>query len=731
MANEIAKHLLRRNNDQRFFTRWIAGEGIDISSEPGLLSGLASFFPLAKTVRGWQPADGDAMAMDGVADDTYDFVHSSHSLAHVADPLQALRNWIRICKPGGHLVVTVPDEDLYEQGVWPSTFNAGHQWSFTIHKPASWSPRSISLLKLLVHFQDDVEVLKIEKLDSAFNYALPRHDQSSYGLAESGIELVLKKRERAAADAPAVSDVEATFARAAILHQVGQLDAALEGYKSVLQDEPNHLPALNNLALLLSSEKRESLLRRALSINGDDPGTLQNLALLLAESGRFVEAKEVYEHALRVVPNDVRVVSALCDIYVVLDELDAAIALLERHASLFPAQDQVYCLLGKYCQAANRTADALACLERALSLNPDHTEAHILLGRLLWKRGDYERGANEMRWVSAAHAQASSEQAALFVDEAGQPLRQDGRTVVLSADSGAGDTLQFVRYAQSLAEQGARVIVECQDELVRLLRAAAGVAEAVPLGQLTETGDARVPMHTLIGSFRTTLARVPATVPYLRVDAGAAQAWRERMVSLAGEPPALRVGLYWDDEPTQWRDVHRSVPVEAMQPLAALAGVACFALRQGSSAPVAGLTDWSAELNDYADTAALVANLDLVITVDSAVAHLAAALGKPVWLLARFDSDWTWLEDRVDSPWYPTLTVFRQPRAGDWTAVLASVSASLGALLAERAAAAPVEAVARDEAPKAREAKDAKDTKALKTKAAKAAKPAKAVKKRR
>lgn len=680
MVNEIAKQMLRRSNDQRFFTRWISGEGIDISTEPGSLSQLSSFFPLMKSVHSWQPSDGNAMLMGSVADNFYDFVHSSHYLTHMDDPVQALGNWIRICKPGGHLVIAAPDEDLYEQGVWPSTFNAHHKWSFTIHKPASWSPRSISVLKLLMHFQDEIEVLKIEKLDAAFDYKQSRSDQSSNGFAESAIELVLRKRERPAAATAVVDNVEATFARAAILHQAGQVDAALEGYKEVLQLEPEHLPALNNLALLLGSEKRERLLRQALSIKADDPGTLQNLAMLLAESSRFDEAREMYERALQVLPNDSRVVSALCDIYVVLDDLDAAISLLESRAVLFAAQDQVYCLLGKYCQAANRTDDALVYLGRALNVNPEHVEAHILSGRLLWKKGEYERGASEMRWVWHAHAPALREQTGLFVDGAGQPIRQDGRTIVLAADSSPGDTLQFVRYARLLKEQGAHVILECQDELVRVLRRADGVDEVVALGQVLEGGDTRVPMHNLIGAFRTTLARVPITVPYVHVDTVLATAWRERMASQTG----FRVGLYWDDHPKHWRDQRRSVTVEQMLTLSGQPSTAYFSLRKGLDTPVPGLTDWSSELNDLADTAALIENLDLVITVDSAVAHLAGALGKPVWLLSRFDAEWVWLEERADSQWYPTLTLFRQPRAGDWATVLKNVSAQVEMLVAER-----------------------------------------------
>jgi tetratricopeptide (TPR) repeat protein len=647
---------------------------------------LSCFFPLVKSVRNWQPSDGDAMMMGSVADDAYDFVHASHYLAQMDDPLQALGNWIRICKPGGHLIITAPDEDLYEQGVWPSTFNPGHKWSFTIHKPASWSPRSISLLKLSMHFQEEVEVLKVEKLDSAFKHGEARFDQSSLGLAESAIELVLRKRERPATATAVVDNVEATFALATILHQAGQRDEALEGYKAVLQHQPEHLPALNNLALLLSSEKRERLLRQALSIKQDDPGTLQNLAMLLVESGRFGEARDLYERALQVLPDDSRVASALCDVYVVLDELDAAIALLESKAALFSTQDQVYCLLGKYCQAANRMDDALAYLAHALVLNPEHVEAHILRGRLLWKKGDYESGASEMRWVWHAHAAELRGQNGLFVDAAGQPVRQDGRTIVLTADGGAGDTLQFARYARLLDQQGARVILECPDELARLLRRTDGVSEVVVIGQLPATVDARVPMHNLIGAFRTTLAGVPAAVPYLHVDAADAAGWRERLAPHTG----LRVGLYWDDHPKHWRDLRRSVTVEQMLTLPALPGAHYFTLRNGLETPVPAVVDWSSELNDLADTAALIENLDLVITVDSAIAHLAGALGKPVWLLTRFDAEWVWLDARADSPWYPTFTLFRQTRAGDWAPVLASVSAHLAQWVVARAKPADV-----------------------------------------
>lgn len=194
--NEASKQMLRRSGDHRFATRWIVGEGVDIGCGPDPLSKLAHYFPLMRSLRPWDLPDGDAMLMAGVADESFDFVHSSHCLEHLIDPFVALANWIRICRKGGHLVVTVPDEDMYEQGVWPSTFNLDHKWTFTILKSSSWSPRSVSVVRLLEMFQEDVEILKIEKLDSGFRYDLPRHDQTLNAVAESAIEFVLKKKGR-------------------------------------------------------------------------------------------------------------------------------------------------------------------------------------------------------------------------------------------------------------------------------------------------------------------------------------------------------------------------------------------------------------------------------------------------------------------------------------------------------------------------------------------------------
>ena len=195
--HECSKALLRRLHDARFATRYFAGSGIDIGAGSDSLDSQREFFPLVSRVMDWDADDGDAQYLDGLADETFDFAHSSHCLEHMVDPHVALANWVRVVKPGGHLVITVPDEDLYEQGVFPSQFNSDHKWTFSIYKSRSWSARLINLFDLLSRLEDGVQILKIELVDHAFSFRAARGDQTLGPIAESSIEMILRKRPTA------------------------------------------------------------------------------------------------------------------------------------------------------------------------------------------------------------------------------------------------------------------------------------------------------------------------------------------------------------------------------------------------------------------------------------------------------------------------------------------------------------------------------------------------------
>jgi SAM-dependent methyltransferase len=195
MPFEASKAAARRNFDRRFSTTYFVGKGIDIGSGPDPISRYHEFYPLMTEIKQWDQNDGDGMTLETIDDEAFDFVHSSHSLEHMDDPYVAMKNWIRVTKKGGHLIIILPDEDMFEQGVWPSEYtNGDHNNSWTIGKTESWSPVSINLTEFLQKYTTEVEILKIEKLDNTYSYDAPRQDQTRGIIQECAIEIILRKK---------------------------------------------------------------------------------------------------------------------------------------------------------------------------------------------------------------------------------------------------------------------------------------------------------------------------------------------------------------------------------------------------------------------------------------------------------------------------------------------------------------------------------------------------------
>lgn len=670
MANETSKQMLRRCADRRFATRWIKGHGIDIGCGPDPLSNLADYFPLMSSLRPWDLPDGDAMLMESVTNDTFDFVHSSYFLEKQANPEITLKNWIRICKPEGYLIIIVPEEDLYEQGVWPSTFNSDHKWTFTIHKNSSWSPKSINVTGLLAQFSDQVEIIKIEKLDSGYVYNQARYDQTLGTLAESAIEFVLKKRPLQPAQK---IDIEQTFQQAHALHEKNKIEEALENYNAILAINPSHVPTLNNVSLLLELDQAERYLNRALSIDPNYVDSIINLGFRLLDRERPDEALEKFQRALSLSPDHLIAINGVGKAYEKKGDFASAVDALTQKLKLDANKADTLYQIGLIHEITNNTNQVISCCEQALVINPSHIQAHVLLGRQHMKRGNYDKGAEGLAWIWKEKIEES--QIGLFVDKEGNPIRKDGKTVVVFSDSGLGDTVQFVRYAQWIHDLGAKVIVECQPPLMNLLSHCSYIQEVHAKGKYEGDFDLKIPMHNLIGAFRSTPTSVPSHVPYIQPTHRAKLKFQERLSMQHG----LNVGICWYGNSKLPRNSHRSIPLEQLSSLLSLEGINFYSLHQEAS-PSGQLIDWSEDLADIDATAALIASLDLVITVDSLVAHLAGALGRPVWLLNRYDSCWRWLENRNDSPWYPTLTQFRQLTPGDWSHPLQGVASSLAQL---------------------------------------------------
>jgi hypothetical protein len=330
-----------------------------------------------------------------------------------------------------------------------------------------------------------------------------------------------------------------------------------------------------------------------------------------------------------------------------------------------------------------RLDEAAASGRVAVRLGPDSPDGHFNLSLALLALGDLAQGWEEYEWRWKTRLMQGRRH---FPQPQWRGEAAGGRTLLVQAEQGFGDTIQFCRYATLAAARGLRVILEAQKPLVRLLRCLPGVDLVVEQGDGPPPFDLQCPMLSMPLAFGTTVGTIPSAASYLEADAALAAAWRARLSAVAGHD--LRIGLVWAGNPGSElpsmaaRDRRRSVAPDLLAPLFGLPGLRFFSLQKDGPAAPGGfpLTDFMGGMGDFADTAALVAGLDLVISVDTAVAHLAAALGKPVWLLDRFDHCWRWLAGRRDSPWYPSLRVYRQPRPGDWAPVIAEVVRDLRSL---------------------------------------------------
>lgn len=418
--------------------------------------------------------------------------------------------------------------------------------------------------------------------------------------------------------------------------------------------------------------------------------TLNDLIVPLVRQARYAEALDGFDQVLRLDPghtfawnNRGICLEATGRLEESLQSLDKAVALDAEFADAWANRAKTLARLG-------HVDDALVDCDRALALNPEHGGALMNKAMLLLLQGRLEEGFQLYgnRW-RVMRQKIRPRQGRLWMG--GEPLA--GKTLLIHPEQGLGDCLQFCRYALVAIEQGARVILEVPAPLVRLMQGLHADIVVVAQGEPVPAHDLHCPLLSLPRAFHTSLLDIPAA-PYLRADARRVAAWRRRLGQGRAGRHALKVGLVWSgghrpDQPEIW-DVNerRNIPLMRLAPLN-LPGVRFISLQKGEepegqlhhlramgwSGPQ--IEDYSAELQDFADTAALIDCLDLVVSVDTSTAHLAAGMGKPTWVLNRHDTCWRWMIGRDDSPWYPSLRLFRQPAPGDWTPVVARVAHDL------------------------------------------------------
>jgi tetratricopeptide (TPR) repeat protein len=480
--------------------------------------------------------------------------------------------------------------------------------------------------------------------------------------------------------APTSSAAE-LFDRANIMAERGQTVAAIGAYRESLGAAPDCFPAHFNLgnALIKAGRPVEAIesFVACLRLAPDFGAAYVNLACTLRTLGLLEQAQSMAELGVQYLPTVAEAKICLADILHDNSDFARAVTLYRQALDIAPDHPGALSNLGNTLNAMGCLSDALVLHERAVAAVPDEAEFHFSLAAALLAAGNYARGWDEYEW----RWRRSQAQPRGF----GETWRGDdlaGRTILLHAEQGLGDTLQFVRYVPLVAERGGRVVLEVQAPLVRLMQNMPGSAKVIARGDVLPDFDTHSPLLSLPRVFATRLDTIPTSLPYLRADPTTAAAWRRK---LAADHRGLRVGLVWagsahsDDPGAHLIDQRRSLIFTDFAPLFDLPGVHFVSLqmqeylRQASMLTDCRVLDPMSAVTDFADTAAIVANLDLVISVDTSVAHLAGALGRRVWLLSRFDGCWRWLKDREDSPWYPGMRIYRQTRPGDWLSVVGRI----------------------------------------------------------
>jgi Tfp pilus assembly protein PilF len=437
-----------------------------------------------------------------------------------------------------------------------------------------------------------------------------------------------------------------------ILAKLGTFEQAVASFRKALELRPGYAEAHNNLA-------------NALGQQGKNDQAIQSYLTAVELNPKYVEAHGNVGHAYRRV-----------------GKLQEAAASFRRALELVPDHAEAHANLGLALQDQGQLDQALAAFDKAVELKPDHAQARLNRALVMLAAGKFEAGWREYEW------RWKTDSNRLPRPELDCPLWDGGqlkdRTILLHCEQGLGSTLQFIRYVPLVAQRATRVIVECQPPLKQLLSQLAPEVRVLAKGENLPPFNVHAPLMSLPWILGTTLATIPAKIPYLHADPVLMEKWRAELSKF----PGLKVGIAWQGNPMYAGDPLRSIPLVYYRPLGQVQGAHLVSLQKNlgteqlaKAPPDFRLLDLNHRLDEtsgpFMDTAAVMMNLDLVITSDTSIAHLAGALGVPVWVALSFAPDWRWMRDREDSPWYPTMRLFRQKQFGDWDGVFLRIAGAL------------------------------------------------------
>jgi tetratricopeptide (TPR) repeat protein len=460
---------------------------------------------------------------------------------------------------------------------------------------------------------------------------------------------------------------------------LGRVEEAIPLFQQALRLRPQWPEALNNLGLALASgeyfQQAVECFRQALTLAPQYADAMNNLADLLYKVREFKASAAVCREALKVKPNLPEVHNNLGNALCGQNLFDDAVAAYRNALAMRHDYPEAHNNLGNAYYGKGDIPQAICMYQMALALRDDYPSAHWNLGLMLGLQGDYPQAWAEFErgWFSQ-----KSTRKGIYTQPMWDGGDLVGRRILLHNEQGFGDAIQFARYIPKVIERGGQIVLVCQEELHRLLASVGPIALYAAPGRALPACDVHCPLMLLAKVFGTTVDNIPAQVPYLSAEAELISRWRERMPA----DNRRKVGLVWAGK--EMPDPERSARLADFAPLASVEDVWFCSVQTGEATmdldnppPELKLTHWTEDLRDFAHTAALIANLELVITVDTAVAHLAGAMGKPAWVLLKSVPDWRWLMERSDSPWYPTMRLFRQPKLGDWKTPIGQIVEAL------------------------------------------------------
>ena len=496
----------------------------------------------------------------------------------------------------------------------------------------------------------------------------------------------------------------AYFELADLSQTLGRTDTAIAFYMRSINLEPGNTVAFLRLGELLYAGGNwvgaENCFARVVDTGflSGDPANLafvmSKLGIALIRQEKLEQAVDVFKRILEIDPTMGEMYSNLAYVYERMGRLDEALAAGQRSVELAPAYAEGHNNLGVAYRALHLLDEARQCFARAAAMKPEFSLAEFNLGTVHLMQGDYGPGWRGYEWRNRTLPKPPRQFTVPRWD--GRPM--PGLTLFVHTEQGYGDTIQFARFLHAARERSqAKIVLEGPAALLPLLRTVAGVDEVICAGAMPPPIAAEIPLPSLPGVLQIELGDLPLDVPYLTIPESFHSTWHERMARFAArsgahQSNALKVGFVWAGNPAQEQNVVRSCRLSHFARLASTPGIAWYSLQKDADDRVIA-SEWPASggivalgplLGEFADTAAAIGELDLVISVDTSVAHLAGALGRPVWTLLSHTPDWRWQLDRTDSAWYPTMRLFRQPRWGDWEAVFASVAEALSSFPVSR-----------------------------------------------